>query len=95
MAHEIARATGLTVRLSEAHIPVNDSVQSVCELLGFDPLYLACEGRIVAVVGQEAAETRSRRCAASRRGPHLIGEIGERRAAGHTGHRLRRLALAR
>ncbi len=56
VAHEIARATGLCVRLREAGIPVNDPVQSVCELLGFDPLYLACEGRIVAVVG--AAERR-------------------------------------
>jgi hydrogenase expression/formation protein HypE len=56
VAHELARATGLTVRLSESRIPINDSVQSVCELLGFDPLYLACEGRIVAVVEPEAAE---------------------------------------
>jgi hydrogenase expression/formation protein HypE len=55
VAHELARATGLTVRLSEAQIPVNDSVQSVCELLGFDPLYLACEGRLVAVVAPETA----------------------------------------
>ncbi len=57
VAHELARATSLSVRLSEAQIPVNDSVQSVCELLGFDPLYLACEGRIVAVVAPEAAES--------------------------------------
>ena len=57
VAHELARATGLTVRLSEAKIPVHDSVQSVCELLGFDPLYLACEGRIVAVVAPETAES--------------------------------------
>jgi hydrogenase expression/formation protein HypE len=56
VAHEIARATGLTVQLSEARIPVNDSVQSVCELLGFDPLYLACEGRLVAVVAPENAD---------------------------------------
>jgi hydrogenase expression/formation protein HypE len=56
VAHELARAAGLTVRLSEAQIPVNDSVQSVCELLGFDPLYLACEGRLVAVVAPETAE---------------------------------------
>ena len=39
----------------EAQIPVNEEVQSVCELLGFDPLYLACEGRVVAVVAAEAA----------------------------------------
>ena len=56
VAHELARATGLAVHLSEGHIPINDSVQSVCELLGFDPLYLACEGRVVAVVAPEAAE---------------------------------------
>jgi hydrogenase expression/formation protein HypE len=56
VAHELARATALTVRLSEPQIPVSDSVQSVCELLGFDPMYLACEGRIVAVVAPEAVE---------------------------------------
>ncbi len=56
VAHELARGTGLSVRLSETQIPVNEPVQSVCELLGFDPLYLACEGRIVAVVAPEAAE---------------------------------------
>jgi hydrogenase expression/formation protein HypE len=56
VAHELARATGLTVRLTEAQIPVSDSVQSVCELLGFDPMYLACEGRIVAVVAPETVE---------------------------------------
>ncbi|MGA9334382.1 MAG: hydrogenase expression/formation protein HypE [Rudaea sp.] len=55
--HEIARATGLGVLLDEAKIPVDDSVQSVCELLGFDPLYLACEGRVVAVVAPETADT--------------------------------------
>lgn len=56
VAHELARATGLTVRLTEAQIPVSEPVQSVCELLGFDPLYLASEGRIVAVVAPEAAK---------------------------------------
>jgi hydrogenase expression/formation protein HypE len=55
VAHELTRATGLMVRLTEAQIPVNESVQSVCELLGFDPLYLACEGRIVAVVERQMA----------------------------------------
>jgi hydrogenase expression/formation protein HypE len=55
VAHELARATGLTVRLSEAQIPLSESVQSVCELLGFDPMYLACEGRVVAVVAPETA----------------------------------------
>jgi hydrogenase expression/formation protein HypE len=57
VAHELARATQLGVRLAEAQIPISDPVQSVCELLGFDPLYLACEGRLVAVVAAEAAES--------------------------------------
>ena len=55
VAHELARASNLGVQLSEALIPVHESVQSVCELLGFDALYLACEGRIVAVVAPESA----------------------------------------
>jgi hydrogenase expression/formation protein HypE len=77
VAHEIARATGLSVRLLEAQIPVADSVQSVCELLGFDPLYLACEGRIVAVVAPESADAAL--AALRKAAPYaaLIGEITE------------------
>ncbi|MFZ5467322.1 MAG: hydrogenase expression/formation protein HypE [Pseudomonadota bacterium] len=53
--HEIAAATGLGVRLHEDAIPVRQEVAGVCELLGFDPLFLACEGRVVAVVAPEDA----------------------------------------
>ena len=77
VAHELARATGLTVRLSEAQIPVNDAVQSVCELLGFDPLYLACEGRIVAVVAPESAEAALAALRTVAPQAALIGEIAE------------------
>lgn len=55
VAYEIARGSGLGVHLTEDAIPVAPAVQSVCELLGFDPLYLACEGRVVAVVAPAAA----------------------------------------
>ncbi len=48
--HEVACDTSLAVQLEEAAISLNDAAQSVCELLGYDPLYLACEGRVVAVV---------------------------------------------
>lgn len=54
--HELCRATGLGVRVREAAIPVRDPVRSVCEMLGYDPYYLACEGRVVAVVAPEHAE---------------------------------------
>ncbi|NIP71521.1 MAG: hydrogenase expression/formation protein HypE [Gammaproteobacteria bacterium] len=56
VAHEIARGTGLTVRLDESSIPVRDPVRSVCEMLGYDPLYLACEGRAVAVIDAANAD---------------------------------------
>lgn len=56
VAHEITQATGLDVRLHEAHIPVRDAVRTVCDMLGYDPLFLACEGRVVAIVeGAQAA----------------------------------------
>ncbi len=55
VAHEIAAATGLNARLSEARIPVRDSVRSFCHMLGYDPYYLACEGRVVAVAAPDAA----------------------------------------
>jgi hydrogenase expression/formation protein HypE len=56
VACEVVRATGFTVRLEAASIPVRPPVASVCEILGFDPLYLACEGRVVAIVAPEDAE---------------------------------------
>ncbi len=56
IAHEISHATGLGIRLRESAIPVRDTVRSVCELLGYDPMYLACEGRVVAVVASEQAD---------------------------------------
>jgi hydrogenase expression/formation protein HypE len=56
VAHEIARGAGLTARLTGAMIPVREPVAAVCEMLGYDPLYLACEGRVVAVVAADEAD---------------------------------------
>ncbi|HEB83176.1 MAG TPA: hydrogenase expression/formation protein HypE [Gammaproteobacteria bacterium] len=47
---EIQRATGMGIRLQENDLPVRDAVQSVCDMLGYDPMYLACEGRVVAFI---------------------------------------------
>ena len=55
IAHEIHRATGMGVRF-EPTIPVRDPVQSVCDMLGYDPYYLACEGRVLAVVAPDQAD---------------------------------------
>ena len=56
VAHELQRATGMGITLSQQAIPVRDPVQSVCDMLGYDPMYLACEGRVVAVVAPNDAE---------------------------------------
>jgi hydrogenase expression/formation protein HypE len=56
VCHEISQATGLGVQLQQTEIPIRDSVQSVCDMLGYDPLYLACEGRVVAVVAEAQAQ---------------------------------------
>lgn len=56
VAHELQRATGMGISLSQVNIPVRDPVQSVCDMLGYDPMYLACEGRVVAVVAPDEAE---------------------------------------
>lgn len=54
--HELMHATGLQMRLDATRVPVRDPVVSVCEMLGYDPLYLACEGRVVAIVSPTVAD---------------------------------------
>lgn len=56
VAHEISQATGYTLKLDQTAIPIRAPVESVCEILGYDPLYLASEGRVVAVIAAEEAE---------------------------------------
>ncbi len=83
VAHEIVAATSLGVRLWEEAIPVRDSVRSVCEILGFDPYFLACEGRVVAVASSDSAPNLLVRWQSLRNGcdAAIIGEIVP--AAGH------------
>jgi hydrogenase expression/formation protein HypE len=56
VAWEISRHAGVAVRLRETAVPVRDSVLMVCEMLGYDPYYLACEGRVVGVVDAAQAD---------------------------------------
>lgn len=56
VCHELQRATRMGIRIQEAAIPINESVQSVCDMLGYDPLFLACEGRVVAIVAPAQAQ---------------------------------------
>jgi hydrogenase expression/formation protein HypE len=53
VCNELARDADVTVVLEEAALPVRPEVAGACELLGIDPLYVANEGRLVAVVPPE------------------------------------------
>ena len=53
---EIALASGVGIAIDEAKLPVRMEVQSACELLGLDPVYVANEGKVVFFVSAEAAE---------------------------------------
>ncbi|MEX2161368.1 MAG: hydrogenase expression/formation protein HypE [Anaerolineales bacterium] len=54
--NEIARQSNVGIVLKEGQIPVKPAVDSACELLGFDPLYVANEGKLVAIVAAEDAD---------------------------------------
>ncbi len=75
--HEIARASGCSLSVQEQAIPIRETVCSVCELLGFDPLYLACEGRVLAVVAEEAAAPALSALRTVAPEAALIGAVGE------------------
>lgn len=51
--NEIAVQSGVGITLEETVIPVRPEVQAACEILGFDPLYVANEGKLLAIVGPE------------------------------------------
>ena len=53
---EIAEASGMHLHVHENAIPVREDVQGACEILGFDPLYVANEGRFITFVPSSAAE---------------------------------------
>jgi hydrogenase expression/formation protein HypE len=53
---EIAVASQVGIRIEEPDVPLRPEVRGACELLGFDPLYVACEGRFVAILPEEDAE---------------------------------------
>ena len=77
--NELAEQAGLAVVLQESALPLHPAVVGTCELLGIDPLYVACEGRLIAVVADEAADA-----ALERLRSHPVGAgaavVGEVRA---------------
>jgi hydrogenase expression/formation protein HypE len=77
--NEIARAARVRIVLDEPAVPVGEAVRGACELLGFDPLYVANEGRFAAFVSADQAERALdlMRGHDLGRGARLIGEVGE------------------
>ncbi|MBF0574039.1 MAG: hydrogenase expression/formation protein HypE [Desulfamplus sp.] len=53
--NEIASQSNVRINIWEDALPIKNSVQGMCELLGFDPLYLANEGKLIAIVSSESA----------------------------------------
>jgi hydrogenase expression/formation protein HypE len=54
--NEIAAQSGVGIEIEEGAVPVLEAVRGACEILGYDPLYLANEGKLVAFVGPEEAD---------------------------------------
>lgn len=55
--HELAEAANVCIEIDEDAIPIRPQVMTACELLGIDPLYVANEGKLVAIVSPDEAET--------------------------------------
>ncbi len=56
VCHELAEASGRTLLLRESALPISEPVRGACELLGLDPLYVANEGKLIAIVAAPDAE---------------------------------------
>lgn len=77
--NEFAIDAGVAIRLEEAALPVRPAVAGLCEILGFDPLYLANEGTLVAVVpsGDAAAVLAAMATCPAGAGARQIGTVAE------------------
>ena len=76
--NEMAEASGVSISIDEERTPLRPEVKGFCEILGLDPLYLANEGKIVAVVPAGEAEAALAALRAHPFGTHsaVIGDVG-------------------
>jgi len=75
--NELAQEAGLAVALDESALPLRPAVVGACEILGIDPLYVANEGKLVAVIASDAADEALARLRGFALGAEaaLVGEI--------------------
>jgi hydrogenase expression/formation protein HypE len=88
--NELARDSGYGVALSEEKLPIRDVVHGACEILGIDPLYVANEGKLLAIVAPESADAALEALRNTKGGEEasIIGEVREepaRMVVMHTG----------
>lgn len=85
---ELSRTAGVALRIEETSVPVSAEVAAACELFGFDPLHVACEGRMALFVPAADAE---RACSILRAFPACEGavRIGAVESAGEAGVEMR------
>lgn len=75
--NELAQRSGTGIEIDEGSIPVRETVRGACELLGLDPLYVANEGKLVAIVAADQARAALTACRAHQYGREavLIGRV--------------------
>ena len=75
--NEVAAQSKVSIRIEEEKVPVRDEVRGACEMLGIDPLYVANEGKLVALVHPEDADAVLNRMRQHRYGKNaaIIGEV--------------------
>ena len=77
--NDFAEQSHVGIRIEEEKIPVDKAVMAACELLGFDPLYIANEGKVVAVVAPADADSILSKMKQNKYGVNatVIGEVVE------------------
>ncbi len=82
--NEIASDSGVCIRIEEETLPITDAVRKGCELMGYDPLHIANEGKFVTIVDKHEAGTVLEIMKANQLGAHasVIGEV-QAKPAGH------------
>jgi len=76
--NELAKQSMVSIRIEEERIPLREEVLAACEMLGFDPLYVANEGKLVAIVPSKDADRVLKAMRKNRYGKNatIIGEVG-------------------
>lgn len=76
--HEIATASNLQMEIDENQLPIREDVQGACEILGFDPIYVANEGRFVAFIPAKDVEKTCSILTAKNPQASVIGQVQDK-----------------